>query len=183
MAVFYLTISQAMDTALTPANLPPVVGFSTIKEFRKADINPTFTNDSHIRTELYRLGEKCTEMSDVECEQCVRLRRNLCLRSMVAQFAPKNHILLAHMGIERSDLQLTLTIEGAPHKTLCFAKLAGGKGSTLTLRNKNGSTLLSQIVSQVAKTDFSIVAKILEKGLGPCAGLTRNPSYTFDSKS
>lgn len=86
-----------------------------------------------------------------------------CVHVRAGAHAAPNHLLLAHKGIERSDLQLQLTIDGTSHQALAFAKLAGAKtgtGSSLTLRNGNGSTLLSQIVSQVAKDDFDIVVII-----------------------
>jgi hypothetical protein len=72
-----------------------------------------------------------------------------------------DHVLLAHKGIERSDLQINITVDGVRAKALGFAKLAhkrSGSASSLTLRNNNGAVLLSQVVSQVARTDFDIVA-------------------------
>jgi hypothetical protein len=80
------------------------------------------------------------------------------LRSLVGR-SLKQTFILAHKGIELSDIQGRLTIGDDEITVLGFAKLAHGKGS-LTARNNNGAILLSQILGQIDKTTFDTVMVI-----------------------
>ena len=109
-----------------------------------------------LKTRLHSLGEKCAHMSDTNCGACLTERRYLCLRSLLARFF-RRHLLLAHKGIELSDLQGRVTIGGEASNVFVFSKLARGN-STLTLRNDAGAVLFSQIAAQIDKTAFTVVA-------------------------
>jgi hypothetical protein len=157
------TVYLDCDAAFGDARreLPARTDFASVKEFEFAASNTIPTNDADLRNTLFSLGEKCVEMSDQACETCTRRKQTVCLRSIVACAALHDHVLLAHKGIERSDLQINITVDGVRAKALGFAKLAqkrSGSASSLTLRNNNGAVLLSQVVSQVARSDFDIVA-------------------------
>lgn len=105
-----------------------------------------------------KLREKCEQMTDDNCELCVIKKDFVCVRSMIASFM-KNLKLLAHKGIELSDIQGTLHIDGTEIRVFGFAKEINGPGG-LTARNHQGAVLLSQILGQIDKTDFNTVAVI-----------------------
>jgi hypothetical protein len=104
---------------------------------------------------LYLMGEKCDNMTDVNCSNCVLQNQYVCLRTIVAR-TMKNPLLLAHKGIELSDLQGEYSIDSTTLKIFIFAKLAKGNGS-LTARNDAGAILLGQILNQVDKSEFNTV--------------------------
>jgi hypothetical protein len=90
---------------------------------------------------LIGLGEKCPHMADENCRPCVEDRTQLCLRSLVAR-PFRSRLLLAHKGIELSDVQFTATVNDEPVRVFGFAKLgkankAKTKTSGLTARNEN----------------------------------------------
>lgn len=105
---------------------------------------------------LELLGEKCKHMSDQNCLNCVEQNKFLCLRTLVAR-TMKKHYLLAHKGIELSDLQGEYNYNNTNLKLFVFAKLGVGKVG-LTARNKNGAILLGQILNQIYKSEFNTVS-------------------------
>lgn len=107
--------------------------------------------------QLVTLGEKCGYMNDGMCQACLSELDNkrLCLRSLVAKYL-KTPLILAHKGIELSDLQAKATISKKEVSIFGFAKLATGKDG-LTARNKNGAILLAQVLGQVDKPVFDVV--------------------------
>jgi hypothetical protein len=141
------------------ANISTVISLSDVKEFKKillkqvADINK-----EEFEVKLVKLGEKCVNMGDDMCRTCIVDSKYLCLRSLVGR-SLKQTFILAHKGIELSDIQGRLTIGDDEITVLGFAKLAHGKGS-LTARNNNGAILLSQILGQIDKTTFDTVMVI-----------------------
>lgn len=109
---------------------------------------------SEVEARLRDLGEKCVHMSDAECPLCVFNSKYICLRSLVARNL-RNARLLAHKGIELSDLQAAATY-GEPRQTIDifgFTKLASGR-SGLTARNSNGAILLAHVLGQLDKSGF-----------------------------
>jgi hypothetical protein len=107
---------------------------------------------------LVQLGEQCEHMNDTNCRSCVAASAFLCLRSLVARRF-SNHLLLAHKGIELSDVQFEATIDGEPARVFGFAKMSGTQKG-LTSRNGPGAILTAQVLSQVRRTDFKVVAVI-----------------------
>ena len=105
---------------------------------------------------LHYLGEKCDHMTDDNCLRCTKDRNFVCLRTLMAR-TMNRHYLLAHKGIELSDLQGEYQVGESKIKIFTFAKL-GAKGSNLTARNKNGAILLAQIFNQIDKSEFNTVA-------------------------
>lgn len=131
-----------------------------IVEFRQAmqrSVSPS--ESSRLAEQAFKLGEKCAHMSDDNCQSCVDAAAYVCLRSLVAR-SLKNPLLLAHKGIELSDIQGTVHLRDESLALYGFAKRASSKKSGLTVRNKNGAVLLSQVLSQVEKTTFNTVAII-----------------------
>jgi hypothetical protein len=119
----------------------------------------SFVSPTHLQRldkQLQKLNEKCVHMTDDNCEACLEQRRFLCLRSLLARFMSQR-LLLMHKGIELSDLQGTLKINGAARRVWVFSKVAKGK-SGLTLRNASGAILLAQIIAQLDKSTFNTVA-------------------------
>jgi hypothetical protein len=107
-----------------------------------------------IQARLVKLKEKCVHMSDQNCKSCVKDRDKLCLRSLVGRYLKRTEIM-AHKGIELSDLSCCGTVGGREHRMWGFAKLPSGKNDKgLTLRNKPGAVLLAQIFGQIDKTTF-----------------------------
>jgi hypothetical protein len=70
-----------------------------------------------------------------------------------------NPNILAHKGIELSDIQGKLHSGTNELVIYGFAKLAKGKLG-LTARNENGAILISQILAQIENTDFNTVVVI-----------------------
>lgn len=113
------------------------------------------SDETRIRRLLWRLGEECVHITDANCGSCLAQRRYLCLRSLVARYLRKP-LLLAHKGIELSDIQGAITVAGQGSVVFGFAKLPAGQGG-LTLRNTNGAKLLAQVLSQVDRSTFDTV--------------------------
>jgi len=111
-----------------------------------------------LRARLVKLGEKCDGMSDDMCGSCLADGDRLCLRSLFAKYI-RNPFLLAHKGIEISDVQGTATVGGEEITLFGFAKV-GRSGGGLTLRNDNGAKLLAQVISQLDRPTFNTAAII-----------------------
>lgn len=127
-----------------------------VDQFRPALQSPISAGSrTRLDKQLQRLGEKCAHMTDDNCESCLEQRRFLCLRSLLARFMAQR-LLLAHKGIELSDLQGTLKVNSTDRRVWVFSKLAKGR-SGLTLRNANGAILLAQITAQLDKTTFNTI--------------------------
>jgi len=127
-----------------------------VHQFRPALQSPISAGSrTRLDKQLQRLGEKCAHMTDDNCESCLEQRRFLCLRSLLARFMAQR-LLLAHKGIELSDLQGTLKVNSTDRRVWVFSKLAKGR-SGLTLRNANGAILLAQITAQLDKTTFNTI--------------------------
>ena len=105
--------------------------------------------------QLVQLKEKCAHMTDDNCQNCLEHRQYLCLRSLLARFLV-NRELGMHKGIELSDLEGSIDVDGKRKRVWFFSKLAGG-GQGLTLRNSNGAILLAQIINQIDKDTFDVV--------------------------
>lgn len=136
-----------------------------IEELRPALARTVAAGDrQRLDTTLIRLGEKCPHMTDENCRTCVADKERMCLRSLVAhRFS--SPLLLAHKGIERSDVQLPATLNGEAAKVFGFAKLgqpnkAKTKSSGLTARNENGAKLTAQVLAQARSSDFKVVAVV-----------------------
>jgi len=110
-----------------------------------------------IQAKLVDLGEKCVHMSDQNCKACVHDREYLCLRSLLGRYL-KHTEILAHKGIELCDLTCTGTVGTKQHRMWGFAKLPSGKGDKgITLRNRAGTVLVSQILGQIDRTTYRTV--------------------------
>jgi hypothetical protein len=121
---------------------------------------PGASQEPSVRKQLVSLGEKCVHMSDTNCRSCLSQKRYICLRSLIGhQFGHSKTLLLAHKGIELSDIQLRSSAgtSGKAMRIWGFAKLSAGKGG-LTARNNNGAILLSQVMGQVDRGTFDVVA-------------------------
>ena len=105
--------------------------------------------------QLIQLKEKCAHMTDDNCQSCLDHRQFLCLRSLLARFLATPQLWM-HKGIELSDLEGAIDIEGKRNRVWFFSKLAAG-GQGLTLRNSNGAILLAQIINQIDKSTFDVV--------------------------
>jgi hypothetical protein len=116
---------------------------------------PTDSRDA-IQKSLNDLGEECTSSSDKNCASCLQDNKYICLRSLVARYV-KSPLLLPHKSIELSDLQARISIAGDEQRLFAFAKQGRGKIG-LTARNEPGAKLLAQVLGQVDKTTFDIVA-------------------------
>lgn len=133
----------------------------SVNKFRQVLQNqPTSKERKNLLERLVSLGEKCGHMNDRMCQSCLLDPDNkrICLRSLVARYL-ENALLLAHKGIELSDLQGTAKLSQEHITVYGFAKLATGKDG-LTARNKNGAILLAQVFGQIEKTDFDTVMVI-----------------------
>jgi hypothetical protein len=141
---------------------PSLLGASDIVELRepiaKHPIGPA--KRSTLAAKLAVLGEKCKHMSDENCRTCVKDRERLCVRSLVGHYLKKAEIL-AHKNIELYDMGSTGTVGGQERRMWGFAKLPGRKSDAgLTLRNKAGAILMSQILGQIDKASFRTVLVI-----------------------
>jgi hypothetical protein len=134
------------------------LSFADVSEFQQANKLPLPSDLAPMRKKLKERGEKCQYMSDAACGSCLTSKQYLCLRSLVVRNL-KKPLLLAHSGIERSDMQAHATLDGSTYKLLGFAKIASGKGS-LTARNPAGAVLLAQVLGQINKNDFDVVTII-----------------------
>jgi hypothetical protein len=112
---------------------------------------------SAVQATLRTLGEKCKHMSDVNCQTCLNDRQWLCLRSLLGRYF-RNAEILAHKGIELSDMSCWGTVGTQERRMWAFAKLPSGKkGVGLTLRNKPGAILMAQVFGQIDRTTFRTV--------------------------
>ncbi len=148
--------------ALNRANLdfvPTVIYPRELTEFRSLQHSASSTEGQRLTTLLNKLGEMCINMSDVNCQLCTLQSRYLCLRSLVARFL-REPLLLSHKGIELSDIQGIFHFGSDQLKAFGFAKMGSSKNFSLTARNPNGASLLSQVLSQVDKTTFNVVVVI-----------------------
>jgi len=113
-----------------------------------------------IRAKLVELGEKCAQMSDENCRNCVQDRDKLCLRSLLGHYL-KNAEILAHKGIELCDMSCRGTIGTSVRRMWGFAKLpSSNTDHGITLRNKPGAVLLAQIFGQIDKTSYRTILVI-----------------------
>jgi len=150
-----LDIERATNIA-SKANIGTVIALSDIREFRQIALKQVSeTNRKECEVNLVKLGEKCVNMNDDLCRACIDDTKYLCLRSLVGRSMEQTY-LLAHKGIELSDVQGKLSIGDDGISVWGFAKLSQGNGS-LTARNKNGAILLSQVLGQIDKTTFDTV--------------------------
>jgi hypothetical protein len=119
----------------------------TVSSFRRKAVNER----------LVQLGEKCTSMSDDNCSTCLHDKSWICLRSLVGRHF-KDVKILAHKGIELSDMTARGSVLGREKRVWGFAKLPSGKSDKgLTLRNAPGAILMAQICGQLDKTTFDTV--------------------------
>jgi hypothetical protein len=155
--VLRLNLDRALR--LTPAAQRSVeIALDTVRELRTPLLQSVATGDrDRLLNRLKKLGEKCKSMADERCATCVSDRRFLCLRSLVGSH-PRNLLLLAHKGIELSDMQGTVNVQGDDARVWFFAKMAKGS-SGLTVKNNNGAILLAQVVGQIDK-QFDVVGVI-----------------------
>jgi hypothetical protein len=153
--VLKVDVRRAFGNA-PPATIVRAQEFTELEGvFQKQSVPPARRSDVNAR--LVQLGEKCTSMSDENCETCLLDRKWICLRSLVGRYlkAPK---ILAHKGIELCDLSGRGHINGKEHRIWGFAKLPSGKNDKgLTLRNKPGAVLMAQICGQLDKATFDTV--------------------------
>ena len=103
---------------------------------------------------LYSLNEKCNQCSDQNCLECPRLKKYVCLRSLVGEFL-KHPYILSHKGIELSDIQGRLDLDNKEIVVYGFSKQTNTK--SLTAKNNPGAVLLAQIIGQIDKQDFDVV--------------------------
>ena len=110
-----------------------------------------------VNERLFQLGEKCTSMSDDNCRTCLQDKKFICLRSLVGRYF-KDTKILAHKGIEVSDLSARGMVNGNEKRIWGFAKLPSGKSEKgLTLRNGPGAVLMAQVCGQLDRTTFDTV--------------------------
>ena len=150
--VIHMDINRALGKS--PVRFATEINANEINELKQI-LNKSYSYNLPDKT-LYLMGEKCDSMTDVNCSNCVLQNQYVCLRTIVAR-TMKNPLLLAHKGIELSDLQGEYSIDSTKLKIFIFAKLAKGNGS-LTARNDAGAILLGQILNQVDKSEFNTVA-------------------------
>lgn len=105
---------------------------------------------------LISLGEKCKQMSDENCKNCIHDQKTICLRSLVGRYVRGTEIL-AHKGIELCDMKCRATVGGKQRRMWGFAKLSAHKGDGITAVNKPGAVLLAQILSQIDRVPFQTV--------------------------
>jgi hypothetical protein len=151
------TLHLNLDRSLGRAGLAPIGSVLEPAEaasMRAAMLtNVPATEVARVRERLNVLGEKCLHMSDANCRSCLDMNKYLCLRSLVARYLQR-HLLLAHKGIELSDIQGHIVVDDEDLVVFGFAKLAKAKEG-LTARNGNGSILLSQVLNQIDKGTFN----------------------------
>jgi hypothetical protein len=156
------TIRLNLDKAYGASSISTLLHSSELVEF-----SPVFTKHtvpvqqrSAINEKLIRLGEKCANMSDENCQMCLKDKKWLCLRSLVGGYLKETQIL-AHKGIELCDMTSRVNIDGKGNRVWAFAKLPSGKKENgLTLRNAPGAVLLAQICGQLDKSALNVVLVI-----------------------
>jgi hypothetical protein len=141
---------------------PVLIRAEEIAELRipisKHEITPA--KRGYLNERLLYLGEKCTQMSDENCRTCVKDQQTLCLRSLLGRYLNDTEIL-AHKGIELSDLKCRGTVGGKERRMWGFAKMSVSRTDKgFTAVNKSGSVLLSQILGQIDKSTFQTVVVI-----------------------
>jgi len=115
-----------VDRAHGRADLSKLVNVlypTDVKEMQQAmriELKPS--NRGSLRKELMEYGEKCKSMSDENCESCLIDNEFICLRSLVGRYL-KDTLILAHKGIELSDIQGTVTVGDDELSIFGFAKL------------------------------------------------------------
>jgi len=149
--MIYINIDRAFGR--TGANFAVEINPKEINQLKQI-LGKSYSYDLPAKT-LHLMGEKCEDMTDANCKKCTSENKYACLRTIVAK-TMDNSLLLAHKGIELSDLQGVYNINSDKLKIFVFAKLGEGSGG-LTARNKNGAVLLGQVLNQIDKSEFNTV--------------------------
>lgn len=149
--IILLDVNRAYNKSglgLIPTKIEPNELFE-IQRLMMVKINQT--KNELLLKRLRTLGEKCTNESDDHCQSCLQDSKYICLRSLVARYL-KNTIIFKHKGIELSDIQ------GSAHIGSDLITIFGfAKSGNLTSRNKQGASILAQVIMQIEKSSFNTV--------------------------
>lgn len=153
--ILYLDTERAFGRT-SSANIETVVLPTDISDWHQpmSQTVPRIQREE-VTKKIRKLGEKCKDMNDDNCRSCVSDMNYICLRSLVARYL-KSPLILAHKGIELSDIQGNVSLGDQVLTMFGFAKLAESNGG-LTARNKNGAILLAQVIGQIDKAAFNTV--------------------------
>jgi hypothetical protein len=125
-----------------------------LKQVVNKSISPNL--EDYYKKTVNALGEMCDFCEDTNCRACIRLKKYICLRSLVGEFL-LNPTILSHKAIELSDIQGRLEFKDTEIILYGFAKQVTFKDNTISARNPTGAVLLAQVLGQIEKSEFDTV--------------------------